>query len=195
MSKKNPNLTQLQYEQGVKTVQNQIDLIEYGTGPIRGGLKRTPQRVVDSWAELYAGYSIPVESILTVFDAERYDQMIILKGFEFYSMCEHHMLPFYGTAYVAYIPSDKIVGISKLARLVDIYSRRLQNQERITTQITDALDKYLDPIGTACVLKATHMCMKMRGVQKAESEMITSSMSGIFKTDQNTRNEFLQLIK
>jgi GTP cyclohydrolase I len=161
----------------------------------RPGLKDTPKRVVKSWKELYAGYHQKIEDIMTVFDADGYDQMVVLTDIELFSMCEHHMLPFYGVAHVAYIPEDKIVGISKLSRLVNIYSRRLQNQERITKQVTDALDDYLNPRGSACVIEASHLCMRMRGASESNATMVTSSVTGVFREKIEVRNEFMQHIK
>ena len=163
----------------------------------REGLKDTPSRVVKSWEKIYEGYGKQPEDILTTFAADGYNQMIILKDIELYSMCEHHMLPFYGKAHVAYLPdpNGKIVGISKLARLVEIYARRLQIQERIGDQVTEALMQHLQPLGAACIIEATHMCMRMRGVEKQNSVMVTSSLKGIYLKDSILKNEFLTLIK
>ena len=161
----------------------------------REGLIDTPYRIVKSWKELYAGYNQKVEDIITVFDADGYDQIVILKNIELYSMCEHHMLPFIGKAHVAYIPDKKIVGISKLARLVDMYARRMQIQERIGDQVTEALMEHLQPKGAACIIEASHLCMRMRGVAKQQSVMSTSSLKGIFRDSQNTKTELLQLLK
>lgn len=161
----------------------------------REGLQETPYRVVKSWKELYKGYDQKVEDIMTVFSSDGYDQIILLKDIEFYSMCEHHMLPFYGKAHVAYIPDQKIIGISKLARLVDMYARRLQIQERLGDQITTALMEYLKPKGAACIIEASHMCMRMRGVAKQESIMSTSSLKGAFFTSAGARIELMGLIK
>jgi GTP cyclohydrolase I len=167
-----------------------------GEDPEREGLKDTPSRVVKSWSELYAGYGKDVSSIFTTFsDVHGYNQIVICKDIELYSMCEHHMLPFFGKAHVAYLPNRKVIGLSKLARLVDIYARRLQIQERIGEQVTDDLMKYLKPVGAACIIEASHMCMRMRGVNKQESTMVTSSLKGVFLTDNGARAELLQLIK
>ena len=152
-----------------------------GDDPEREGLLDTPNRVIQSWAELYSGYIVNIGEM-------------ILEGIEFTSHCEHHMIPFYGTAWVAYIPHKKIVGISKLARLVEAYSKRLQNQERMTMQITEALDDHLDPMGSACVVKARHMCMTCRGVKQPHALMTTSSLTGAFKEDAQTRMEFLSFV-
>lgn len=170
-------------------------LEQLGENPEREGLKDTPKRVVKSWTELYKGYMQDPKDILTTFESEGYNQIVLLKDIELYSMCEHHMLPFYGKAHVAYIPNGKVIGISKLARLVDIYARRLQIQERIGAQVTAALMEHLQPLGAACIIEATHMCMRTRGVQKQNSVMITSSMEGVFMTDLSAKNELLTFIK
>jgi len=166
-----------------------------GEDPAREGLIKTPTRIINSWKELYSGYKKDPIGLLTTFEADGYDQIILLKDIEMYSMCEHHMLPFFGKAHVAYIPNKRVVGISKLARLVDIYARRLQIQERIGEQVTDALMKYLNPLGAACVIEATHTCMRMRGVAKQNSIMITSSIKGIFRTKPSVKEELFNLIK
>lgn len=172
-------------------------LLEFiGEDPDRDGLKETPERVIKSYKELYSGYGKDPEHILKTFEDEGYSSMVLLKDIEMYSMCEHHMLPFYGKAHVAYIPAHgKIVGISKLARLVDIYARRLQVQERICEQVTDALMDILSPKGAACVIEAVHMCTCMRGVGKQNSVMSTSSLKGVFLKDNAVRQEFMNLIK
>jgi GTP cyclohydrolase IA len=171
-------------------------MIEYiGEDPEREGLKKTPYRIFKSWQELYSGYDKNPADLLTIFEADGYDQMVLLKDIELYSMCEHHMLPFFGKAHVAYIPNEKVIGISKLARLVDMYARRLQIQERIGEQVTDALMQYLNPHGAACIIEATHTCMRMRGVAKQNSIMVTSSIKGVFRENQAVREEFLHLIK
>jgi len=168
-----------------------------GEDPSREGLVDTPKRIIKSWDELYCGYNQEPKDVMTTFSADGYDQIILLKDIELYSMCEHHMLPFFGKAHVAYIPhpEKKIVGISKLARLVDIYARRLQIQERIGEQVTTALMKYLEPQGAACIIEATHMCMRMRGVAKQQSTMSTSSLKGAFFTSAGARIELMGLIK
>ena len=139
--------------------------------PNREGLLDTPSRVAKSWDEIYSGYNKNPEDLLTVFEAGTYDQIVLLKDIEIFSMCEHHMLPFFGVAHVAYIPGTKVIGISKLARLVDMYARRLQIQERIGEQVTAALMQYLQPKGAACIIEASHMCMRMRGVNKQNSKI------------------------
>jgi GTP cyclohydrolase I len=166
-----------------------------GEDPSREGLYDTPKRVVRSWDELYAGYKQDVASLFTTFvDTNGYSQVVICKNIELYSMCEHHMLPFFGKAHVAYIPSKKVIGLSKLARLVDVFARRLQIQERIGQQVTEALMEYLQPEGAACIIEATHMCMRMRGVNKQDSSMTTSSLTGCFYDNPTVRAELLQLI-
>ena len=174
----------------VKTI-----LDEIGEDASRQGLARTPERVAKSYEFLTKGYHENVEEILNgaIFD-EKYDEMVIVKDIDFYSLCEHHIIPFYGKVHVAYIPDGKIVGLSKIPRIVDAFSRRLQVQERMTTQIADTIDKYLSPEGVAVVVEGYHMCMMMRGVQKQNSITTTSAMHGCFKDDARTRTEFLDLI-
>ncbi len=161
----------------------------------REGLKDTPRRAAEAWDSLTSGYGKNPADLLTVFDNEKYDEMILVKDIEFYSLCEHHLLSFFGHAHIAYIPKDKIIGLSKLPRLVEIFSRRLQNQERLTTQIADALSELLDPKGIAVVLEAKHLCMMARGVEKQESQVSTSALRGLFKKDPSTRSEFFTLIQ
>lgn len=167
-----------------------------GEDPDREGLLETPNRVLRSYQELYAGYGKDPEPILKTFrdGGEDNDEMIVQRNIPFYSMCEHHMLPFVGVAHLAYLPNERILGLSKLARLVEIYARRLQVQERMTTQITNALMDSLQPKGAACVIQATHLCMAQRGVSKHNSETITSSLKGCFR-DAKTRSEFLNFIR
>ena len=165
-------------------------------GNFREGLRRTPKRVVESWKELYSGYEQdPKKALNSTFNGEGYDGIVLLKDIEFYSTCEHHMLPFTGKAHVAYIPTDRIVGISKLARIVEVYARRLQNQERITTQVADALEKHLKPLGAAVIIEASHACMGCRGVKKSHAIMSTSAMRGVFFDKAEARAELMQLIK
>jgi GTP cyclohydrolase I len=168
-----------------------------GDNPQREGLLETPTRIIKSWDHLYRGYNQNSTDILTTFAADGYDQIILLKNIEIYSMCEHHMLPFFGKAHVAYLPdpNGQIVGISKLARLIEIYARRLQIQERIGDQVTSDLMKYLQPQGAACIIEAQHTCMLMRGVEKQNSIMVTSSMKGVFLRNPEAKQELLQLIK
>lgn len=170
-------------------------LTEIGEDPDRQGLKRTPERVAKAYEFLTQGYKQDVEEILNkaIFE-EKYDEMVIVKDIDFYSMCEHHLLPFFGKVHIAYIPNKKIVGLSKMPRIVDVFSRRLQVQERMTQEICDTIEKYLSPRGVAVVCEGYHMCMMMRGVQKQNSITTTSAMHGIFKEDSRTRTEFLNLI-
>ena len=167
-----------------------------GEDPDREGLLRTPHRVVEALKFLTQGYTQDVQTLLNgaIFH-EDYDDMVVVKDIEFYSQCEHHILPFFGKAHVAYIPNGKIVGLSKIPRLVDMFSRRLQVQERLTTQIAEALEEALEPRGVAVVLEGAHMCMRMRGVQKQDASMITSHVMGAFRTDRATRQEFMALVK
>ena len=166
-----------------------------GEDPDREGLMATPDRMIRSWKELFSGYGKDPKDILTVFDAENHDQMVLLKNIEIYSMCEHHFLPFVGEAHIAYIPRDKIVGISKLARIAEIYARRLQVQERLTDQIAECIVDLINPLGVGVVISAQHLCMKSRGVEKQHSVMVTSALRGCFKDEPGVREEFLRLIK
>ena len=170
-------------------------LIEIGEDPDREGLTKTPYRVNKMYKELTSGYSVSPEEIINdaVFNIE-YDEMVVVKDIEYYSLCEHHMLPFFGKVNVAYIPNGKIVGLSKIPRIVEVFSRRLQVQERMTVQIADFINKTLDPLGVAVVAQGYHLCMAMRGVKKAEASMVTSSMWGTFRRDERTRSELLSLI-
>lgn len=170
-------------------------LVQIGENPNREGLLKTPERVARAWEYLTNGYGKDVDEIMNkaVFK-EKYDEMVIVKNIDFYSMCEHHLLPFFGKVHVAYIPDGKIIGLSKIPRLVEIFARRLQVQERLTQQIADTLNQYLQPDGVGVVIEAMHMCMMMRGVEKQNSIATTSAMHGSFKKDQRTREEFLNLI-
>jgi len=183
-------------EDGDSVQQNLARLIQFiGEDPNRQGLQETPNRIIRAWQnELFVGYQKNPEDLLTTFGTDGYDQIILCKNIELFSMCEHHMLPFFGTAHVAYIPNKRIIGISKLPRLVDIYARRLQIQERIGEQVTNALMEYLKPKGAACVIQAVHMCMRMRGCQKQHSSMVTSSVKGVFFEDSRARQELMNLI-
>ena len=174
-------------------VHRQLELL--GEDPDREGLRRTPQRVASSLAWLTRGYEMDVHQVIGkgVFDAEGATNMVMVRDIELYSLCEHHMLPFFGKAHVAYIPNGKIVGLSKLPRVVEVFARRLQVQERLTEQIASAIDETLTPQGVGVVIEAYHLCMMMRGVEKQNSKTITSAVRGLFRSDQRTREEFLTL--
>jgi len=167
-----------------------------GEDPGREGLLRTPQRVADSLLFLTSGYEQTLDDIVgrAVF-AEPYEEMVLVKDIELYSLCEHHMLPFFGKAHVAYLPRGRVIGLSKVARVVDMFARRLQVQERLTTQIAEAIDEVLQPYGVAVVIDAAHLCMMMRGIQKQNSQTLTSCMLGSFRDDEKSRAEFLELIR
>ena len=173
-------------------VRRQLELI--GEDPDRDGLLKTPERVAKSLQWLTRGYERDARSVIgdAIFD-ETHSNMIMVRDIELYSMCEHHMLPFYGRAHVAYIPNGRIVGLSKLARVVDVYAQRLQVQERLTEQIAESLCEVLNPLGVGVVIEAYHLCMMMRGVQKQNSKTITSALRGVFIDDSKTRDEFLRL--
>jgi len=160
----------------------------------REGLKETPKRIAKSYQTLFGGYKMDPKDLLTQFDGEDYDEMIICKDIDFHSTCEHHMLPFFGKAHIGYIPNKKIIGISKLPRLIEIFSRRMQNQERLTMQIANTLKELLNPKGVGIVIEAKHLCMLSRGVEKQNATMTTSSFKGLFKENSKTRSEFLKLI-
>jgi GTP cyclohydrolase I len=171
-------------------------LVELGEDPTRQGLERTPARVEASLAELTSGQHMTVQEVVGqgVFD-EDCSEMVIVKDIEFYSLCEHHMLPFYGRVHVAYIPDGKIIGLSKIPRIVDVFARRLQVQERMTAQIANAIQDVLQPKGVGVVADAAHLCMMMRGVQKQNSSTMTSCLLGGFRSDARTRNEFMGLVR
>ena len=177
-------------ERAVKT------LLEYLEGDAeREGLMKTPQRVIESWGEIFSGYTVDAEELLqSTFNGEGYDGIVLLRDIEFHSTCEHHLQPFSGRAHIAYIPVDRIVGISKLARIVDAHALRLQNQERITKGVADDLEQYLQPLGAAVILEASHGCMRCRGVRKQNSVMTTSAMRGVFFDKPEARQELMQLI-
>ena len=168
---------------------------ELGEDPAREGLARTPWRVADSMRFLLSGYELDVDQVINgaVFE-ESYEEMVVVKDIEVYSLCEHHLLPFYGKAHVAYLPSGRILGLSKIPRVIDVFARRLQVQERLTTQVADALHQALEPLGVAVVIEAVHLCMMMRGVQKQTSAAVTSALTGAFRNDEKCRTEFLSLI-
>ncbi len=167
---------------------------EIGESPDREGLKETPKRMAKSFEKIFGGYGEDPKKMLTQFDGENYDEMIICKDIDFYSTCEHHMQPFFGKISIGYIPDKKIIGISKLPRLVEIFSRRLQNQERLTMQIATTLTDMLKPKGVGVVVNARHLCMMARGVEKQNTLMTTSYCTGLFKKNAKTRSEFLRLI-
>lgn len=180
-------------------------LQEIGENPEREGLKETPKRVARMYKEIYSGMTKSNEELILELnktfaesdkdDAEKFGDMVIVKDIPFYSTCEHHLVPFFGKAHIAYIPNEKVIGLSKIARLVEAIAKRPQVQERITKDVADCIEKMLDPVGVIVVLQAEHMCMSMRGVKKPGSNTVTSAARGAFKEDQATRMEFLQLIK
>ncbi len=178
-------------EEAVRTILQNI-----GEDPDRQGLEKTPYRVAKMYKEVTRGYNESPENLINQahFDVE-YDEMVVVTNIDFYSLCEHHMLPFFGVAHVGYIPDGKVVGLSKIPRIVDMFARRLQVQENMTHQIADVLNKHLQPDGVGVVIEGYHMCMMMRGVQKQKAKMITSSLIGSFKEDPKTRTEFLELIR
>jgi GTP cyclohydrolase I len=178
-------------EEAVRTI-----LTSVGEDPDREGLERTPHRVAKMYDELLAGYQVNLDELINdaLFDVD-YDEMIVVKDIEFFSMCEHHMLPFYGRAHVAYIPRNKIIGLSKIPRIVEMFARRLQVQERMTRQIADTINETLDPLGVAVVIEGSHMCSMMRGVKKEHPRMVTSTMLGSFKANPMTRNEFMDHLR
>jgi GTP cyclohydrolase I len=171
-------------------------LLQIGEDPSREGLLNTPKRVKKSYDFLTGGYKVDINHLVNnaIFE-ESTDGIVLVRDIEMYSLCEHHLLPFYGRAHVGYIPNNKIIGISKIPRIVDMFARRLQVQERLTTQIANALQEVLNPLGVGVVIKAKHLCMMMRGVEKQNSELFTSCMLGEFKTNSVSRNEFLDLIR
>lgn len=178
-------------EKNVKSILNEI-----GEDPNREGLLKTPKRVAKAYEFLTRGYRKDIEKVLNgAIFSEDYDEMVIVKDIDYYSLCEHHMIPFYGKIHVAYIPNGKIVGISKIPRIVDVFARRLQIQERMTQQIADTINDALSPQGVAVVCEGYHMCMMMRGVEKQNSITTTSAMRGIFRESPRTRTEFLNLIE
>ncbi len=170
-------------------------LLAIGEDPEREGLRDTPRRVAESYAEVFGGLAIDPEALLEVGFEEGHDEMVILRDIPFFSMCEHHLLPFHGVAHVAYVPRGRVVGISKIARLVDAIARRPQLQERLTCQVADTLMRALEPDGVAVALDAEHLCMTMRGIKKPGSRMVTSAMRGTFQTQNETRAEFLILVR
>ena len=174
-------------------VRRQLELL--GENPEREGLERTPERVAKAMRWLTRGYDLTPQEVVGegVFAAEGHSNMVLVRDIELYSLCEHHMLPFFGKCHVAYIPNGKIVGLSKLPRIVEVFARRLQVQERLTEQIADAIDEVLEPAGVGVVIEAEHLCMMMRGVEKQNSKTLTSALRGSFRDDARTRDEFLRL--
>ena len=170
-------------------------LVEIGEDLERDGLIKTPERVAKAWGDLTAGYKMDAAEVLNgaLFDVA-YDEMVIVKDIELFSLCEHHLLPFFGKAHVAYIPRNKVIGLSKTARLVDMFARRLQVQERLTREVADAIQEAINPVGVGVVVEARHLCMMMRGVEKQHSSAITSTMLGEFRENSTTREEFLSLV-
>ena len=171
-------------------------LVRIGVDPTRDGLVDTPERMEKSMALLTRGYTQDATAVIqdALFDVE-YDEMVIVKDIEFFSLCEHHLLPFFGKAHIAYLPNGKVIGLSKIPRVVDVFARRLQVQERLTTEIADAIYDAINPQGVAVIVEAQHLCMMMRGVEKQHSATVTSAMRGVFKTQLQTRNEFLSLVR
>jgi len=164
--------------------------------PRREGLLGTPERVARALRFLTRGYEQDPETVINgALFTEDYSEMILVKDIDFYSLCEHHILPFFGRAHVAYIPRGKIVGLSKIARLVEVFARRLQVQERLTTQVADTIERHLQPLGVAVVTEAEHLCMRMRGIEKQNSTVVTSAMRGVFQTNSKTREEFMTLLR
>ena len=177
-------------ERGVRDI-----LVEIGEDPAREGLLDTPARVARAYAELTAGYTVDAERLVNgaIFTVD-YDEMVVVRDIDFYSLCEHHLLPFYGRAHVAYIPRGQVLGLSKIPRVVEMFARRLQVQERMTVEIADFVEQVIDPRGVAVVAEGIHMCSVMRGVRKENSRMVTSAMRGDFRDDDKTRSEFLGFI-
>jgi GTP cyclohydrolase I len=171
-------------------------LNELGEDPDREGLLRTPARVEKALTFLTSGYAVNIDEVINeaLFTVD-YSEMVIVKDIDFYSLCEHHLLPFFGKCHIAYIPASKVIGLSKIPRIVDVFSRRLQIQERLTNQVADTIRDKIAPLGVAVVMEATHLCMSMRGVEKQNSFAVTSAMHGVFRTSARTRMEFLELIK
>ncbi|HEX6804617.1 MAG TPA: GTP cyclohydrolase I FolE [Terriglobales bacterium] len=186
-----PTLTSASFEELMKEI-----LVRLGEDPDREGLQRTPERVHKAYEFLTRGYNEDPEALLTkALFTVSYDEMVIVKDVEMFSLCEHHMLPFFGKVHVAYIPNGKVIGLSKVPRLIEVFSRRLQIQERLTTQIAETIQKVIQPQGVGVVIEARHLCMMMRGVEKQHSAAVTSSMLGCFREEQETRQEFLSLIR
>jgi GTP cyclohydrolase I len=183
-------------DEAMNAVRTLLSYIEGDNNSDREGLKNTPKRVVESWDEIFAGYKMDAGELLNAtFNAEGYEGIVLLRNIEFTSTCEHHLQPFNGRAHIAYIPVERIVGISKLARILELHARRLQNQERITKGIADDLERELKPLGSAVILEAAHGCMQCRGVAKQQAIMTTSAMNGVFFERSEARNELMKLIQ
>lgn len=190
-TKESPTLTSATYEDLVREM-----LVRLGEDPGREGLVDTPARVEKAMKFLTKGYDEDPESLLkAALFTVNYDEMVIVKDIEMFSLCEHHMLPFFGKVHVAYIPNGRVIGLSKIPRLIELFSRRLQIQERLTTQIAETIQKVIEPQGVGVVIEARHLCMMMRGVEKQHSAAVTSSMLGCFRNEEETRSEFLSLIR
>jgi len=186
-----PSLTSASFEELVREM-----IVRLGEDPAREGLARTPDRVHRAYEFLTKGYREDPEALLKkALFTVTYDEMVIVKDIEMFSLCEHHMLPFFGKVHVAYVPNGRVIGLSKIPRLIEIFSRRLQIQERMTTQIAETIQRAIDPQGVGVVIEARHLCMMMRGVEKQHSAAVTSSMLGCFRDEQETRTEFLSLIR
>lgn len=183
-------------DQAVSAIDILVRYIESANGELREGLAKTPERVIQSFKEIFSGYSGDAGSILdATFNAEGYDGIVLLRDIEFHSTCEHHLQPFSGRGHIAYIPTEQIVGISKLARILEMHCRRLQNQERITKSVADDLQEHLSPLGCAVIIEASHGCMQCRGIKKQNSIMTTSAMRGAFFDKAEARSELMQLIR
>ena len=186
-----PTLTSASYEDLVREM-----IVRVGEDPSREGLANTPKRVQKAMKFLTKGYSEDPEAVLkSALYTVTYDEMVIVKDIEMFSLCEHHMLPFFGKVHVAYIPNGRVIGLSKIPRLIELFSRRLQIQERLTTQIAETIQKVIEPQGVGVVIEARHLCMMMRGVEKQHSAAVTSAMFGVFRNEEETRSEFLSLIR
>ena len=183
-------------EEAMEAIETIVRYIEQCGSDLREGLENTPERVVQSYEEIFSGYSDDASEILdSTFNAEGYDGIVLLRDMEFHSTCEHHLQPFSGKGHIAYIPVERIVGISKLARIVELHARRLQNQERITKGVADDLEEHLEPLGAAVIIEAAHGCMQCRGVKKQNAVMTTSAMRGVFFDKSEARSELMQLIQ
>lgn len=194
VNKPNPNTLSISPGDPIESIMQEL-LCEIGEDPDREGLVKTPARVARAWRFLTRGYNQDIQSAINeaIFE-EDVDEMVVVREIDFFSICEHHLLPFYGKAHVGYIPNGKVIGLSKMPRLVEIFSRRLQLQERLTQQIARAIDEAIQPQGVAVVTEACHLCMMMRGVEKVNSTTVASAMLGAFRNDRRTRSEFMDLI-